>query len=293
MQKEIKKAIFPIAGMGTRFLPLTKATPKELIPLVDKPLIHYTVEEAVNSGIEEIAFITKGHDGVLEYLKEDEDLENLLKQRNKEDELEALNSIKDLYKNLSLTTFKQEEPRGDADAVFKAKDFVANEPCGVFYCDDVIDSQIPGFKQMVDVFKTCQRPVIALKRVPRDQLFHYGVAEVEKIANNFYKIKGIKEKPKSPEEAPSDLALIGRYILTPDVFEYMKDNEYTIKGESYLSPLLGKMAEEGKSIYGYEIKGDWLECGDKLRWFYSFLHLAIKHEKLGPKVREYLRNLKV
>ena len=291
----IKKAIFPIAGRATRFLPLSKVVSKELIPLVDKPLIHYTVLEAISSGIKEIVFVTRPQQkDVFQYFQSDPELEKLLREQNKNNELETLKEIQEFSKNVSFSFVIQKEPEGDADAIFQANSFIGQESCGVFFCDDVIDAQPPGFLQLAEVFETCQRPVMALKRLPSEKLSHYGVVEVEKIANRFYKIKGMVEKPE-PKKAPSDLAIIGRLILTPDVFDYLKTEKMNKKQELTITitKILGNMAREGQAIYGYEIKGEWVECGDKLRWFYSFLHFAIKHPQLGPQVKRYLKKLKI
>ena len=294
MQKQtIRKAVFPIAGMATRFLPLSKVVSKELIPLVDKPLIHYSVKEAVDSGIKEIIFVTRPKQkDVMQYFQPDPQLEKILEEKQKIEELETLKEIKNLARDVTFSSVVQKYPLGDGDAVLQAKAIVGDEPFAVFLCDDIIDSEIPALSQLMEVFDTCQRPVIALKQLPPEKLYHYGVADVEKIANCFYKFKNMVEKPKEGQ-APSDLALVGRSILTPDVFDYLKPKKKSGKADSsLLNPTLGKMAVDGKGIYGYEFKGEWLECGDKLRWFYSFLHFAIKHPSLGEDVKICLKKLK-
>ncbi|MFA5249549.1 MAG: sugar phosphate nucleotidyltransferase [Candidatus Paceibacterota bacterium] len=293
-QISIKKAVFPIAGMATRFLPLSKVVSKELIPLVDKPLIHYTVREAIDSGIKEIIFVVRPKQkDVLQYFQPDLKLEKILEEKNKLEELEALKEIKEMARDVTFSFAVQKYPLGDGDAVFQAKALVGDEPFAVFLCDDVIDSEVPVLAQLLEVFGTCQRPVIALKQLPPEKLYHYGVADVEKIANCFYKFKNMIEKPKEGQ-APSDLALVGRSILTPDVFDYLKPQKrLKVSDSSLLNPTLGKMALEGKGVYGYEFKGEWLECGDKLRWFYSFLHMAIKHPELGEDVKACLRKFKI
>jgi UTP--glucose-1-phosphate uridylyltransferase len=295
MQKQtVRKAVFPIAGLATRFLPLSKVVSKELIPLVDKPLIHYTVKEAVEAGIKEIIFVTRPKQkDVLQYFQPDPKLEKILEDKQKTEELEALKEIKELARGVTFSFAIQKGPFGDGDAVYQAKSLVGDEPFAVFFCDDMIDSEVPAVSQMMEVFQTCQRPVIALNKLPPEKLYHYGVADVEKIANCFYKIKNIVEKPKEGQ-APSDLAIVGRLILTPDVFGYLKPAKKAKKGHdvSLLIPTLGKMAMDGKGVYGYEFKGEWLECGDKLRWIYSFLHFAMKHPRLGEDVKACLKKLK-
>ncbi|MFA5729987.1 MAG: sugar phosphate nucleotidyltransferase [Candidatus Paceibacterota bacterium] len=289
MKKTVKKAIFPIAGMGTRFLPLSKVVSKELIPLVDKPLIHYSVEEALLSGIKEIQLVTrKSQKDVTAYFNPNPELEALLKERNKKEELEMVKGLNDVSKQIKFSQSIQKKASGNVDAIYQAKSFAGNEPVGVFFCDDIIYSkEIPGFQQLKEVYETCQRPVIALKRMPKDKLSQYGVVEVEKIANNVFKIKKVVEKPKG--EAPSDLVILGRYIITPEVFKRIEEDKSMRMNDYSISQVLGQMAEEGKVIYGYEIKGEWLECGDKNSWFRSFLTLALDHPEFGSKIKEFLK----
>jgi UTP--glucose-1-phosphate uridylyltransferase len=289
MKKTVKKAIFPIAGMGTRFLPLSKVVSKELIPLVDKPLIHYSVEEALLSGIKEIQLVTrKSQKDVTAYFNPNPELETLLKERNKKEELEMVKGLNDVSKQIKFSQSIQKKASGNVDAIYQAQKFAGNEPVGVFFCDDIIYSkEIPGFQQLKEVYETCQRPVIALKRMPKDKLSQYGVVEVEKIANNVFKIKKVIEKPKG--EAPSDLVILGRYIITPEVFKRIEEDKSMRMNDYSISQVLGQMAEEGKVIYGYEIKGEWLECGDKNAWFKSFLTLALDHPEFGSKIKEFLK----
>ncbi|MDD3919109.1 MAG: sugar phosphate nucleotidyltransferase [Candidatus Pacebacteria bacterium] len=291
--KKVTKAIFPIAGLGTRFLPETKVVSKELIPLGGKPLLHYNVEEAILSGIEEIAFIArKDQKNVLDYFKTDIVLEQILKENNKKREVEVLEYIKNLVKDVNFSTFIQKSPTGVADAIFQARDFSGKEPCAVSFCDDVVESKIPCLDQLQEIFLTCGRPVIALKKVSPERIPSYGIVKVEKIANRFYKIKSISEKPKL-EDAPSDLAIIGRMILTPDVFDYLNNNKYAMTKDKSISPFLGEMAELGKAIYGYEIEGDWLECGDIISWYKSFVRVAMQDAYFGEAFKTYLKNLKL
>jgi len=293
-KKTVKKAIFPIAGMATRFLPLSKVISKELIPLVDRPLVHYNVEEALSSGVKDIQFVTRlNQKDVLKYFSEDSALEKLLEENNKKQELESVKNLKEMIKEVSFSSVVQKKALGDANAIFEAKKFVGKDPVGVFFCDDIIYSkENPGFAQLKEVYETCQRPVLALKRLPQDKLSSYGVVEVEKIANSFYKIKRVVQKPKKGEE-PSDLAIIGRMILTPDVFEYLEKDKSLRQKDISITQVLGKMAEEGKVVYGYEVKGEWLECGDKMLWFKSFLTLALDHHDFGPKIKEFLKEIKL
>jgi UTP--glucose-1-phosphate uridylyltransferase len=294
-KQTVKKAIFPVAGMATRFLPLSKVISKEFLPLVDRPLVNYTVDEACLSGIEEIQFVVrKNQKDVTSYFKTDVELEKKLLERDKKEELESLKKLGKIIEKIKFSSVVQKSPKGDANAIYEAREFAGREPVGVFFCDDVIHSNFkedPGFAQLMEVFSTCQRPVVALKKLPPDKLSSYGVADVEKIANGFYKIKRMVQKPK--ENAPSDLAVLGRMIITPDVFDYLEADKTLRDGDTSIVHALGKMAEEGKAIYGYEIKGDWLECGDKMLWFKSFLTLALDHPEYGPKIKEFIKNIKI
>ena len=289
MQKEVKKAIFPIAGLATRFLPISKSVSKELIPLADKPLVHYAAEEAMLSGIKKIQFVTRpGQKEVLNYFKRDIDLEKRLEENNKTEELKALKELEILFGKMEFSTTFQRKAHGNADAIYKAKEFIKNEPCAISFCDDVIDSEIPALTQMIEVFKTCQCPIMALKALPAEELSKYGVVEVEKVANSFYKIKKMVQKPK-PGQAPSNLAVVGRYILTPEVFEYLGSHKSMMLDDHCIGQVLSQMAEEGKAVYGCEIKGDWLECGNKTLWLKSFMTLILKHSEYGEHVRNFLK----
>ncbi|MDD4662106.1 MAG: sugar phosphate nucleotidyltransferase [Candidatus Pacebacteria bacterium] len=291
--KRITKAIFPIAGLGTRFLPESKVVSKELIPLGAKPLLHYTVEEAILSGIEDIAFITrKNQKGALEYFEEDNDLLQILKENNKEREIRKLGELKEMASKIKISSYIQKKPMGVANALFQAKDFIFKEPCAISFCDDVVKSDIPCIEQLQRMFLTCGSPIIAIKRMPPERLPNYGVVKVEKIANRFYKVKSISEKPKI-EDAPSDLAIVGRMILTPDVFEYLSNSKDMMIKDRSISVALGEMAELGKAIYAYEIEGDWLECGDITSWYKSFTLMAMEDPEFGETFKNYLRNLKI
>ena len=215
---EIKKAIIPIAGLGTRFLPLSKALPKELLPLTDKPAIQYIVEEVLNSGIEEIIFINRPEEKtVINYFKKSPKLEKILEQRKKNNFLKDIKKLNEITKNTDFHSVIQKNPMGDGHAILQAKKIIKQEPVAVLFPDDIIDAETPCVAQLTQIFKTCQKPVVALMKMPKEKLSRYGVVEVEKIANRVYKIKKIVEKP-SPDSAPSDLVIIGRYIHTSEVF---------------------------------------------------------------------------
>ena len=293
MNGEIKKVIIPIAGLGTRFLPLSKIVPKEIWPLVDKPVIQYILEEAKNAGLQEVIFVLNTKKNIiLEYFKNLESLEKILKQRKREALLQELESIKELAKGLKFWTAYQKKPMGDGHAILQGENFVKNEPFGVLFGDDIVESKTPAILQLMKIFQTSNKPVLALYRIPKERISSYGIVAVEKIANRVFKIKKIVEKPRS-EEAPSNLAIVGKYILTPEVLQYLKQAKPNKKGEIVLAETLQKMLDDGKTIYGYELEGKWLECGTKLEWLKTHLYLSLKSERYGDTLKQFIRENKL
>jgi UTP--glucose-1-phosphate uridylyltransferase len=291
-QKEIKKVIIPLAGLGTRFLPLSRAISKEFFPLVDKPIIQYIIEEIKNSGIKEIVFVTSpGQKTILNYFQKSPELEKILEKRKKDKILKELKDFEEIFNGISFSFVVQKKSLGDGHAILQAAKKIDGEPVAVSFGDDVFDSEEPAMSQLIKIFKTCNAPVIALKRLPVEKVSAYGVVAVEKIANHLYKIKKIIEKPEL-SEAPSDLVIAGRHILTPEVFQYLKKATPSKKGEIILAEVLDKMLSAGKIIYGYELKGEWLECGDKLKWLKSFFYLALKDPRFKDELKQYLKNTK-
>lgn len=292
---DVTKAIIPIAGLGTRFLPLSKVVSKDLLPLADKPTIHYLLEEANACGIKEIIFIVRAgqKQEILEYIKKSPKLEKILQERKKEDLLEELKKVDELVQNFTFSFVVQKEQLGDGHAILQAKRLVGSEPCAVFFTDDIIDNDVPCLEQILKVFKTCKSPVLSLKKLPQEKIQNYGIVAVEKIASRLYKIKKIVEKP-SLESAPSDLAVVGRYIITSEVFGYLKKLSPNKKGEIILADAFEQMVKDGKIIYGHEIEGEWLECGDKLRWMQSNFYFSLK-SKFGPEIKKFLneKNIKI
>jgi len=290
---EVKKAIIPVAGLGTRFLPLSKVLPKELFPVVDKPMLQYVVEEALASGVKEIIFVTRPEKKEIlnyfkKYFKELPKLTKILEERKKNHILEDLKEIEKFSKEISLSQVFQKEPLGDGHAILQAKEKIQGEPIAVLWGDDLVESKNPCLLQLIRVFKEYQKPVIALCQIPNEKLPSYGIVEVEKLKERVYKIKKIIEKP-SIKEAPSNLAIVGKYVLTPEVFEYLSGGKRGRGGEIYLSENLQKMIEDGKEILGLEFEGKWLECGNKVDWMASYLYLTLKNPKFGPKIREALK----
>jgi len=291
MEQEAKKAILPVAGMGTRFLPLSKALPKELWPIIDKPAIQFIIEETKNSGIEEIVFVNNKRKKIIsEYFKSyPEALKKILKTRKKQQALESIEELEDLVKGIKFSTVFQDKPLGDGHAILQARTKIKKEPVAVLFGDDIVESKTPCLQQLKEIYRTCQRPVVALHRLPKEMLPSYGVVKVEKIAARVFKIKEIVEKPE-PGAEPSDLAIVGKYILTPDVFEFLKKAKPSKKGEIILAEVFAKMLQQGKSIYGYEFDGKWLECGNKLAWLKTDLYLTLQDSRFGAELKKFIKD---
>jgi len=289
---EIKKVIIPVAGLGTRFLPLSRAISKDFFPLVDKPAIQYIIEEVKKSGIKEIVFVVSpGQKTIFNYFQKSPELEKILIKRKKDQILKELKDFEAVFEGISFSFVVQKKPLGDGQAILQAASKVKGEPVAVSFGDDIVDSEEPAILQLINIFKTCNAPVIALKQLPKEKVPAYGVVAVEKIANHLYKIKKIIEKPE-PSEIPSNLVIVGKYILTPEVFQYLKKAAPSKKGEIILAEVFDKMLSEGKIIYGYELKGEWLECGDKLKWIKSFFYLALKDPRFKDELHQYLKTIK-
>ncbi|MBI2041956.1 MAG: UTP--glucose-1-phosphate uridylyltransferase [Candidatus Nealsonbacteria bacterium] len=289
----IQKAIVLTAGLGTRFLPLSKVLPKEFWPLAAKPMIQYIVEEAVNSGINHIIFVVRpGQSMVFDYFKKPvKELEQILKERNNEASLERLLQFEDTFRGVSFSFVIEKEPLGDGHAILKAKKLIGNEPFAVLFDDDIVESKTPCSRQLISVFKTCQKPVLSLHRISKERFSFYGIVGVEKIASRLFKMKKIVEKPPQ-EEAPSDLAVVGKYILTPEIFSYLQKLTPNSRGEIILADALSKMINDGKLVYGYELEGEWWECGNPQAYLETNFHFSLKHPEYGPKLKEFLKNYK-
>ena len=288
---EIKKAIIPAAGLGTRFLPLTKVIPKVLLPLVGKPMISYAVREAKDSEIEKIIFVLSQNQNILDYFRRNQKLENILKQRSQKEILEKLKKAEKEFEEISFSAVFQQMPKGDGEAILKARRQIGKDDFAVLFPDDVFESKVPAIWQLKKIFKTSQKPVIGLKRIPKEKIPHYGIVEVEKIANKIYKIKNIIEKPELAQ-APSELAIAGRYVFTPDIFGYLLKTKPNKKKEIILAEALKLMIKNGKIIYGYELEGEWLECGRPEEWLRTNLYLCLRDPEYGPMLREFLKKIK-
>jgi UTP--glucose-1-phosphate uridylyltransferase len=289
MPQKVRKAVFPAAGLGTRFLPATKASPKEMLPLVDKPLIQYVVEEAVASGIESVIIVTgRGKTAIEDHFDVSFELEKLLEERGKQAELKAMRAISELAR---IGYVRQREALGLGHAVLQARDLVGNEPFAVMLSDDIIDSETPALKQLVDVYETYDAPVVATMQVAGEPISRFGVLDVEEVADGVYKIKDMVEKPPFVE-APSDLAIIGRYVLTPEIFDELEKTRPGAIGEIQITDAMRSLLKK-RPFYAVRFEGKRHDAGDKLGFLIATVEFALKNEELAPEFREYLRSLKL
>jgi UTP--glucose-1-phosphate uridylyltransferase len=285
----VRKAVFPAAGLGTRFLPATKAQPKEMLPLVDKPIIQYGVEEATASGVTDIVIVTgRGKNAIEDHFDVSIELESFLEARGKKDLAAEVRTISSLVKSLSYV--RQGEPLGLGHAVLTARSLVGDEPFAVILADDVIDADPPALAQMLDVFREVDGPVILVERVPRDQISGYGVIAATPVRPGVYRIQDLVEKPRA-EDAPSDLAIIGRYVLTPDIFDALAAEATDSRtGEIQLTNGLRRLLAS-RPIYACEVTGVRHDTGNKLGFLKAVVHFALARPDLAQPFREYLRTI--
>jgi UTP--glucose-1-phosphate uridylyltransferase len=289
MTNKIRKAVFPAAGLGTRFLPATKASPKEMLPLVDKPLIQYSIEEAVASGIESILVITGRDKSAIEnHFDISFELEQLLKEKGKREMFEQVRAISDIAR-ISYT--RQKQALGLGHAIYQAKDFVGDEPFAALLADDVVDAEKPALKQMIGVFEQYQAPVIATMQVEGEAISRFGVIDADEVEPGVYKIKDMVEKPAFAD-APSDLAIIGRYIFTPDIFDAIERTKPGAGGEIQITDAMRLLLKE-RDFYAVKLDGTRHDAGDKLGFLIATVEFALKREDLGDDFRAYLRTLKI
>ncbi len=283
--RRVRKAVFPAAGLGTRFLPATKAQPKEMLPLVDKPIIQYSVEEAVASGADNIIIVTgRGKNAIEDHFDVSIELESYLEARGKTDLLAEIRKISNL---INVSYVRQGEPLGLGHAVLVTRALVDDEAFAVVLGDDVIDATPPALRQMIDVFEEVDGPVLAVERVPRDQISSYGVIAADAIRPGVYRIRDLVEKP-AQDEAPSDLAIIGRYILTPDIFDALEQTARDRTGEIQLTNGLRRLLLR-RPLYACEIKGVRHDTGNKLGYLRAVVYFALKRPDLADPFREYLQ----
>ncbi|HTH01239.1 MAG TPA: UTP--glucose-1-phosphate uridylyltransferase GalU [Vicinamibacterales bacterium] len=283
----IRKAVFPAAGLGTRFLPATKAQPKEMLPLVDKPIIQYGVEEAVESGVSNIILVTgRGKNAIEDHFDVSVELETFLESRGKKELLAEIRKISNL---INFSYVRQGEPLGLGHAVLVTKALVGDEPFAVILGDDVIDATPPALRQMINVFQEVDGPVLAVERVPREDVSSYGIIDAEEIRPGVYRIRDMVEKPPR-NEAPSDLAIIGRYILTPDIFPALEATVSDRTGEIQLTNGLRHLLKQ-RPIYGCRIDGVRHDAGNKLGFLKAMVYFALRRPDLNQAFREYLKGI--
>ena len=294
MPDKVRKAVFPAAGLGTRFLPATKAQPKEMLPIVDKPIIQYGVEEALHSGIQNIIIITgRGKSAIEDHFDVSFELENLLEMRAKKDLLAIVRGISDM---INVSYIRQKEALGLGHAVLRAMELVGEEPFAVVLADDVIDAENPCLRQLLDIHEFFGAPVLAVMEVPRENISAYGAIDAEPMSHNgthdrLYRIRDLVEKPKAAE-APSNLAIIGRYVLTPEIFRSLQAIDPGSGGEIQLTDAL-KHLLRSRPIYAYRFEGTRYDAGDKLGFLKATVEYALRRRDLGGPFREYLKSLKL
>lgn len=285
---KIRKAVIPVAGLGTRFLPATKTVPKELLPIIDIPSIQYVVQEAVDAGIQEIIFVTgRGKDGIEDHFDEAPELEQILADRGQTSTVDMLRRIAEMTEVVSV---RQKKPLGLGHAVLCARDLVGDEPFAVMLADDLIDAETPGIRQLVEIFTETEESVVALMKVPREEVHQYGVIKGTEVKPRLYAVEGTVEKPAA-KEAPSQLAIIGRYVLRPEIFSILQNLPPGRGGEIQLTDGLARLVQQRK-IFGCEFTGDRYDIGDKFGFVRATVAYALKRKDLKDKLVEYLKSLK-
>ncbi|TAL19135.1 UTP--glucose-1-phosphate uridylyltransferase GalU [Patescibacteria group bacterium] len=289
MSSPVRKAIIPVAGLGTRFLPATKAQPKEMITLVDKPVIQYIVEEAVAAGIEEIIFVTSiGKRAIEDHFDRNFELEYRLKQKGKKKELDEVSRIGKLAK---FAFVRQSKPMGDGHAILSALPFVdEHEPVAVLFGDAVTDSRVPAIKQLIAAYERYGDPVVGVTRVPKKDIAGYGVIDGARVGPRTYEIRRFVEKP-SPTEAPSNMAVMGEYVLTPEIFQILKRQRPGKNGEIRIADALIAALKKGKPLYGVDVEGVWYDCGNKLRFLVASVAFGLKHPEVNGEFKKYLKKM--
>ncbi len=285
---KVRKAVFPAAGLGTRFLPASKAIPKEMIPVVDKPVIQYIVEEAVASGVEQVIFVTaQGKSAMEDHFDKAYALEDLLDKRGKQ---KMLGDCRDLWTRVEVVSVRQHEPLGLGHAFACARNVVGDEPFLGMLPDDLVDN--PGYpcaKQLVDVYNKYQCSVVALMKTPRELIDKYGMVVSKPVSDNVVQVFDCVEKPK-PEDAPSDLGIVARYLFTPEIFQALSETKPGAQGEIQITDAIARLARKGR-VYGCIFKGERFDAGDKLGYLQATIHYGLKHPELGAQFKAWLKNL--
>ncbi|KHL92654.1 UTP--glucose-1-phosphate uridylyltransferase [Paenibacillus sp. IHB B 3415] len=284
---KIRKAIIPAAGLGTRFLPATKAMPKEMLPIVDKPTIQYIVEEAVASGIEDIIIVTgKGKRAIEDHFDNSFELEFNLAEKQK---WELLESVRKSSEMADIHYIRQKEPRGLGHAIWCARKFIGNEPFAVLLGDDIVESDKPCLKQMIDVYDQYKSSIVGVQQVPWEEVSRYGLVDGTELAERVYKANRLVEKPKR-EDAPSNLAILGRYILTPRIFDMLGEQQVGVGGEIQLTDAISRLSEVER-IIAYDFDGKRHDVGEKMGFIQTSIHYALQHEELKEGLLQYLKEV--
>ena len=285
--KKIRKVVIPVAGLGTRFLPATKAQPKEMLPLVDKPIIQHIVEEAVAAGIEEIIFVTSSNKRAIEdHFDRNFELEYRLRQKNKQANLKEILRISDMA---NFVYVRQKTPRGLGHAIFSARSLIENEPFAVMLGDDIIDSKVPAIKQLIEVYEKYQDVVVGVTRVSKKETDKYGIVDPIFIDKKTAQIKKLVEKP-APDKAPSNLAVTGRYILTPEIFDFLSGQKVGAGGEIQLTDAIGRYIKK-RAGYACAYEGDYYDCGNKLEFIKAIINFGLKRKEFKGQLKKYLKGL--
>ena len=284
---KIRKAVIIAAGYGTRFLPATRSQPKEMLPLVDKPIIQYDVEEAINSGIEQIIFVTaRGKHTMEDYFDDCFELEQVLERKGDEERLQQMREVSGM---VDICYIRQKKQLGIGHAILTARDIIGNEPFAMMLPDDIIDSKVPTLKSMIDIYDKYGAGVIAVERVSKEDTRKYGVIEPKQLSEGVYEILSLIEKPE-PEKAPSRLGIVGRYILTPETFEAIEVTPPGAGNEIQITDALQILLKSQK-LYAYELDGIRYDTGSPLGWLKANIELALKRDDIGSELLKYLKDL--
>ena len=287
MRKTVKKAIIPAAGLGTRFLPATKSQPKEMLPIVDKPTLQYIIEEAIESGIEEILIITgRSKKSIEDHFDKSVELELELEQKGKTEMLEMVQQISNM---VNIHYIRQKEPKGLGHAIYCAKSFIGNDPFAVLLGDDIVDSETPCLKQLIGAYNEYKTSILGVQEVAKEDTDKYGILDCKHIEDRVYKVKDMVEKP-NVDEAPSNIAILGRYIITPAIFEILENQKPGKGGEIQLTDALKTLGQQ-EAIYAYNFEGRRYDVGDKLGFLEATIDFALKRDSLKDGLMEYITNI--
>ncbi|HEX9443591.1 MAG TPA: UTP--glucose-1-phosphate uridylyltransferase GalU [Candidatus Binatia bacterium] len=287
MAMKVKKAVIPVAGLGTRLLPATKTIPKEMLPIVDTPAIQYVVQEAVDSGLTEMIFVTaRGKDSIEDHFDNAPELEQVLEQRGQNELLERLQAISTM---IDIVSVRQKRPLGLGHAILSARNLVGDEPFAILLSDDLIEDPVPCVRQLLNIYEARGESVLAVRRVPRTEVRRYGIIQGREVSPRTYEVEAMVEKP-DPKDAPSELAIVGRYVLHPEIFSCLEKVRPGKGGEIQLTDAMADLARRRK-FYGYEFTGEHFDVGDKLGFVRATVAYALKRPDLEGQVREFLRSI--